>query len=299
MTEEGRRLTRRDFIKTSGTVALGAAMGLPALAQEITEEAVKSRVALIRHPEVVGKDGEINGEIIRQMMDQAMTTLFGKDDVTACWKDILGPKDIVGIKTNVWRYLRTPIELENAVAERAMEVGISENNIDVDDRGVLQNHLFEQATSLINMRPMRTHAWSGVGSLIKNYIMFVPYPQNYHGNSCAYLGAVWTVPLTKDKTRLNVLVMLTPQFNTAGPHHFDKEFTWNYGGLLVSTDPVAADTVGLKIIQAKRQAYFGDDSEIKPSAHHIAFADTKYNLGTSDMNKIDLIKLGWDEDILI
>jgi hypothetical protein len=164
---------------------------------------------------------------------------------------------------------------------------------------VIGDPIFEEATALINTRPMRTHAWSGVGSLIKNYIMFVPYPQNYHGNSCAYLGAVWTVPLTKNKTRLNILVMLTPQFNTAGPHHFDSEFTWNYGGLLVSTDPVAADTLGLKILQAKRQLYYGEDNPIKPAAHHIAFADTKYNLGTSDMNKIDLIRLGWEEDVLI
>lgn len=299
MSDDSRFFTRRDFIKTTGVVALGAAAGLPALAQESVEPAAKSKVVLIRHPEVVGADGKVNGEIINQMLDQAVTTLFGNDDPAACWKQIIKPTDTVGIKTNMWRYLATPPELEQALKARVMLAGVPENRISIDDRGVLDNPIFKEATALINTRPMRTHAWSGVGSLIKNYIMFVPYPQNYHDNSCAHLGAVWTVPMSKDKTRLNVLVMLTPQFNTAGPHHFDKTYIWNYGGLIVSADPVAADTIGLQIIQAKRQAFYGEDNPIKPSAHHIAFADTKYNLGTSDLNKIDLIRLGWDKDILI
>jgi hypothetical protein len=126
MSGDTKQLTRRDFIKTTGAVALGAAIGLPALAQETTEEVVKSKVVLVRNPEVVGAEGKINGEIIQQMMDQAMTELFGKDDPVACWKDIIGPNDIVGIKTNVWRYLRTPPELEQAITKRVMEVGVPE-----------------------------------------------------------------------------------------------------------------------------------------------------------------------------
>jgi hypothetical protein len=299
MLDDNSKLTRRDFIKTTGTVALGAAVGLPAMAQETTEEVVKSKVVLVRNPDAVGKEGKLNGEILHQMMDEAVTTLFGNEDPIACWKQIIKPEDIVGIKSNVWRYLPTPADLEQYLKKRVMDAGVPDKNIDIDDRGVLDKPIFKEATALLNIRPMRTHAWSGVGSLIKNYIMFVPYPQNYHGNSCAYLGAVWTIPATVGRTRLNVLVMLTPQFHTAGPHHYDDVYTWTYGGLLVSTDPVAADTIGLKILQAQRKLYFGEDKPLKPVAHHIAFADTKYNLGTSDMNKIDLIRLGWDEGILI
>lgn len=299
MSDNKSKLTRRDFIKTTGAVALGAAMGLPAMAQETTEESVKSKVVLIRNAEAVDEEGKINGEVVRQMMDEAMTTLFGDEDPMACWKRVIKPDDIVGIKSNCWRYLPTPPELEQYLKKRVMEAGVPEKNVDIDDWEVLKNPVFQDATALINTRPMRTHAWAGVGSLIKNYIMFVPYPQNYHGNSCAYLGAVWTVPATLGRTRLNVLVMMTPQFHTAGPHHFDEEYIWTYGGLLVSTDPVAADTIGLKIIQARRKLYFGEDKPLKPVAHHIAFADTKYNLGNSDTNKIDLIRLGWDEGVLI
>lgn len=299
MTESSKTFTRRDFLKTTGCAAIGVAVGLPALAQETAETAAASKAVLVRHPDVINAAGAVDADIIAKMLDDAVTTLFGKDDPVACWKEIIRPDDIVGIKTNVWPYLRTPPELERAIAKRVTEAGVPGKNISIDDRGVLSNPLFKNSTALINSRPMRTHAWSGVGSLIKNYIMFVPYPQNYHGNSCANLGAIWTLPICKDKTRLNILVMLTPLFYGVGAHHFDTTYVWGYKGLIVSTDPVAADTVGLRIFQAKRAAYFGEDKPIKPSAHHIAIAGSKYNLGTGDLNKIELIKLGWQEDILI
>jgi hypothetical protein len=67
----------------------------------------------------------------------------------------------------------------------------------------------------------------------------------------------------------------------------------------VGTDPVALDAVGLRIFQAKRLAHFEEERPFKPPAHHIAFADTKHKIGTSDMRKIELVKLGWKEGILI
>ncbi|UCD94351.1 MAG: hypothetical protein JSU69_11415, partial [Candidatus Zixiibacteriota bacterium] len=89
------------------------------------------------------------------------------------------------------------------------------------------------------------------------------------------------------------------QFYSVGPHHFDTTYVWSYNGLLVGTDPVALDSIGLSIFQAKRRVFFGKEKPIKPSAHHIAFADKKYGLGTSDPEKIELIRLGWKDDILI
>ena len=171
-------------------------------------------------------------------------------------------------------------------------------SIALGDRDVRSNDIFRRSTALINSRPMRTHAWSGVGSLIKNYIMF-DNPEDYHPDACASLAKVWDLPITRGKTRLNVLVMLTPQFHNIGPHHFDEEYTWPYGGLIVSTDPVAADAIGLRIIQQKRRLAFGEDRPLQPTAHHIALADTEYGLGNAGMDKIELVRLGWQDDSLI
>jgi hypothetical protein len=149
------------------------------------------------------------------------------------------------------------------------------------------------------MRPMRTHHWSGLGTLLKNYIMFVPSPWAYHGNACESLGSIWNKPEIKGKTRLNVLVMLTPQFHGIGPHHFSKTYVWSYGGLIVSADPVAADATGARIIQAKRNFFFGEERPISPPPRHIEAADATYGVGNSRPERIELVKLGWDQDILI
>jgi hypothetical protein len=146
---------------------------------------------------------------------------------------------------------------------------------------------------------MRTHHWSGLGTLLKNYIMFVPNPSRYHDNACERLGAIWHLPHVKGKTRLNVLVMITPLFHGMGPHHFSRQHTWPYCGLIVSKDPVAADATGARIIQAKRYAFFGEEKPGSPPPRHIGAADTRFKLGNSRPERIELVRLGWEEDILL
>jgi hypothetical protein len=121
----------------------------------------------------------------------------------------------------------------------------------------------------------------------------------YHGNACERLGAVWSELQLKEKTRLNILVMLTPLFHGVGPHHFSRSYTWPYCGLIVSRDPVAADAVGARIIQAKRTEFFGSDRPISPPPRHIEAADTQFGLGNCHPDRIELVRLGWEKDSLI
>jgi hypothetical protein len=129
--------------------------------------------------------------------------------------------------------------------------------------------------------------------------MFVPEPSAYHGNYCADLAKLWRLPVVQDKTRLNILVVLTPLFHGIGAHHFDSAYTWPYKGILVGRDPVALDALGVRLLQAKRHAYFGKDKPMKPTPHHVMLSDTRHGLGTSDPGKIELIRIGWEKDILI
>jgi hypothetical protein len=291
-------LTRRDFMRGVGGALVGMTMGAPKPAfGSVTQEGM-SRVVLIRNQDVVAGYGEFDGDLIQQMLDEAMVALFGLDQPADCWAHIIQPDDVVGVKTNVWGYLPTPPEVEQAIIRGVTEAGVPEDNIATGDRNVRRNETFQRSTALINTRPMRTHAWSGVGSLIKNYIMF-DNPPDYHDDACASLAKLWDLPITRGKTRLNVLVMLTPQFHNIGPHHFDTSYIWTYGGLIVSTDPVAADAIGLRIIQQKRRLSFGEDRPLQPTAHHIALADTQYRLGNASMDRIELVRLGWQEESLI
>jgi len=298
MTQERSNLTRRDFMKGVGSAALGIAAVRPATASAHAVQGDSSRVVLIRHPGVARGVRDTDGALVQQMLDDALVALLQNDDPAECWRRIVRPDDVVGIKTNGWRYLPTPPEVEQAIRRGVSRAGVPDANVAMGDQGISRNEIFRRSTALINTRPMRTHSWSGVGSLLKNYITF-SNPPDYHADACASLAELWDLPITRGKTRLNVLVMLTPQFHNIGPHHFDPSYTWPYGGLIVSTDPVAADAVGLQIIQRKRRLVFGEERPLQPTAHHIALADTQYHLGNADMSKIELVRVGWGEDSLI
>ncbi len=285
--------TRRDFMKGSTYAVLGTALGVP------FQSAEKSRVVLIRNADVMDAKSKIREEVVLEMLDEAVKTLFQTNTAQQGFNKIIKPSDIVGIKTNFWTYLPTPKEVENSIKKRVLDAGVSESNISIDDHGVRGNPVFQKATAMINARPLRTHYLAGISGCMKNMIMFSERPSAWHPNSCADLGLLLNLPQVKNKVRLHVLCVLTPQFHGRGVHHFNRRYVWAYKGLIVGTDPVAVDSTGLQLIMAKRREKLGKAKEIPPVPKHIKTADVKHGLGNSDPNKIDLIKIGWTDDILI
>ena len=79
----------------------------------------------------------------------------------------------------------------------------------------------------------------------------------------------------------------------------DPRYLWDYKGLIASTDPVAADAVGLQIITAKRKALRGEDWPLSPPPLCVQMADEKFGLGTSRMSEIELVRAGWTAQALI
>ena len=286
-------IVRRDFLKDSAVVVAGAAIGLPKGQSE------KSRVVLIRHQDAVQAGSQFNAELIQQMLDEAVMALLDKDDAVEAFSSLIKPGEIVGIKSNVWSYLPTPAELEQAIKRRVMDAGVREEDIAIDDHNVKQNPVFQNSTSLINVRPLRTHYLSGVSGVIKNYIMFNDSQSALHPNSCEDLATTFNLPMVKGKTRLNILSCLTPQFHGRGPHHFSRRYVWDYKGLLVSRDPVAVDAIALELLKAKRREVLGPGRELPPVPIHIEAADKKHGIGTSNLNNIELVKLGWEDGVIL
>ncbi len=291
--------TRRDFLKNAAATAGAGALYLASPEDLAPQAGVKSRVVLIRNRGLLDAAGSPRKEVMRQMLDEAVASLMNEKDPLKAWQRLFKPSDAVGIKTNEWNYLRTPLELETAIRARIMDAGVRTSNIGITDRDVRGDDVFGRTTALVNVRPMRTHHWAGVGSLIKNYIVFSRLPFTYHGDSCADLAKIWEFPEVKGKTRLNILVMFTPLFHGTGPHHFNRKYVWSYQGLLVGTDPVAVDSTGVRILLAKRREFFREERPLNPPPKHVFLADTRHHLGTADPNKIDLVRLGWKEGSLI
>ncbi len=292
-------ITRRDFLKIAAITPFAGAITPGFKGAVRTAPADKVKVVLVRDKDALDSSGKHNPEVIQKMLDDAISTLLNEKNPVDAWRKIVKPSDTVGIKTNVWRYIPTGEAVEQALKRRVMDAGVPEERIGIDDRGVLRNPLFLNATVLINARPARTHHWSGMGGCIKNMIMFLPNPSAYHGDSCADLATIWSLPPVKGKTKLNVLLLLTPLFHGIGPHHYSQEYAWPYRGILVSQDPVAVDAIGVRVLQAKRLQHFGEERPLQPPAHHIIYADTRHHLGVSQPDRIDLIRLGFEEDILI
>ena len=294
---EEKIITRRDFLRVTAGAAMAATVGSGVLEEARAEPT--ARVVLIRNAEVLGRQDKVQGEILQSMLDEAVKNLLGSNEPMEAWKRLFKSSDVVGVKSNEWNRLPTPKELEKAIKRRLLNAGVAEKNISIADRGILNDPVFLNASALVNVRPLRTHHWSGVGTCLKNYIQFVPDPWSYHNEGCSPLGKIWNYPVVKDKTRLNILSVLTPQFYGRGAHFFDKRYVWPYKGLIVGTDPVAVDAVGAHLLQVKRVGFFGEDRALDVPPIHIVAADKKYHLGVSDLSRIQLIKLGWMEEVLI
>ncbi|MEE9218220.1 MAG: DUF362 domain-containing protein [Acidobacteriota bacterium] len=315
MQDSHKRWTRREFLRSAGSLALlgpagasifcseqppgGAGVALGESLEKRVSARHSARVVLVRDKDVLDGGRRPRPDVIARMLDAGVGELLGESRPEAAWARLVQPEDVVGIKSNEWRFLPTPRELEHAIRQRVLSAGVASDRIGIDDRGALRNPVFHKATALINVRPMRTHHWAGVGGCIKNHIMFSPDPSSWHPDACASLAGLWDLPLVKGKTRLNVLAMLTPLFHGKGPHHFLARYTWEYGGLIVGTDPVAVDATGLRILEAKRREYFGNDQPFTVSPKHIRMAEDKYRLGVADPARIEVLKLGWTERMLI
>ncbi len=292
--DRGREITRRRFVTTVSTAAVAAAIS-PALAA--SGDAGRARVVLVRDENALDEAGKPRADVVQRMLDRGMCELLETKEPVEAWKRVVGTSRTVGIKTNVWKNLPTGAEVEAALERRIVEAGIPKAGVRIDDRGARET--LTRCDVLVNARPLRTHHWAGIGSCLKNPIMFAPEPSFYHPDLCADLGSLWSLPAIHGKVKLNVLVVLTPQFLTRGPNHFDARYVWPYRGILLSTDPVAVDTVGVRLLDAKRKLALEEERPLTQLAHHVRIAGEKYKLGVSDPSRIDLIKLGWDKDLLI
>ena len=297
MKEAKHVFTRRDFLRSTAFTAAATVVGTHVIAEGNPRSEKRSTVVLVRHPDSLNENHRPNAQVIQHMLDEGVKTLLGIDDTVEAWRQLIRPNDLVGIKSNVWTYLPTPKEVEGALWRRLIDSGVPENRIRMDDRGARRR--LADCTRLINVRPLRTHHWAGIGGCLKNYIMFVSLPFRYHPNACANLGRIWTLPIVKNKTSLNVLVVLRPLFHGRGSHHYNPKYVWDYKGLLISSDPVAVDAIGVRLLSAKRRDYFGEDTSFPKLTHHVAYAEAKHNVGVSDPRRIDLIKIGWTNGILI
>jgi hypothetical protein len=290
MDEKHTTITRRDFVRGSVAAALG--VSVPAKAWE-QSTGRSSTVVLVRNEKVLGAGNEVNVQVLRQMLGQTVLQVTGTKSEKEAWRSLANPEEIVGLVPTP-HLNPTHRELIEAVRSALVEAGIPQNHIRMATGG---EDDAKACSALIALPALKAHWLTGIGTVLKNYILFSGQPSRYHDANNSKLGEIWNMPHVKGKTRLVLVDALRPLCDK-GPQP-DPRYMWNYGGLIAGKDPVAVETVSLKIITEKRRALRGEPWPLSPPPLCVVAADQKYGLGTSNLSEIRIDRLGWSQDSLV
>jgi hypothetical protein len=287
-------LTRRDFIRGSVGATLTASLLWVPWPRGSAQATRSSLVTVVRDKKVMNTELNVDAKILQTMLDQTVLRVTEKTDLQAAWAALVKPDDIVGLVPTP-HLNPTHEELIEAVkVSLTQTAGIPEKNIIMAQGGKRRPG---KCTALISMPALKGHWLTGIGTVIKNYIMYSGRPSNYHYEDSAKLGEIWGIPEVKGKTRLVLVDALHPLCDK-GPQA-DPRYKWAYNGLIAGTDPVAVETVCLKVITEKRRALRGEPWPISPPPICVEAADKVYGLGTSKMEEIKIAHVGWEEDLLL
>jgi len=289
---EFRHLTRRDFMRDGalGALALGAGIALP---RHASAADAKSLVAIVRDERVQSDQNTVDPAALKKMLDETVKIATGESTGAAGWKKLVKPDDVVGlVSTN--HLNKTHPEVVEAVREALLAAGVPADNVRAVQGKTAEA---ETCTALIALPALKAHWFTGIGTVLKNYITFSGKASTYHNAGSVNLGEIWLLPVVKGKTRLVIVDALRPLF-AQGPQ-VNPQYLWNYNGLIAGADPIAVETLALRIIQAKRHAFRNEPWELTPPPLCVAAADEKFHLGTSDPAKIDIKTAGWEKDLLV
>ncbi len=289
--------TRRDFMR--GTLGAAIAPAVLGQAADPARAALPARpgrsavVTIVRDRDVLGPSHDVNRAILRRMIGDAVMRQTGAPSPRAAWQSLFKPADVVGLVPTA-HLNPTHGEVVDAVRDALADAGVPA------DRVREANHGAEQAracTALVALPALKAHWLTGLGTVLKNYILYSENPSRYHGERNANLGEIWLLPGVKGKTRLVLVDALRPLCDK-GPQ-VDPRYLWDYKGVIVGTDPVAVETIGLQIITEKRRVLRGEPWPLSPPPLSVAAADERYGLGTSRLSEIKVQKAGWAEEALV
>lgn len=158
-----------------------------------------------------------------------------------------------------------------------------------DRRSHLTNIVTRMVTRLINVPVLKDHNVTGITAALKNVAFgVVNNTARFHplGGDPA-VADIWAMPQVGAKVVVTLLEALRAQFDQ-GPVG-NANFSWNPARLFLSVDPVALDTVALRVIEEKRAAEgLPPITGSHRPAKHILTAASR-GLGVGEWSKIDLV----------
>jgi len=307
-------MTRRGFL-AAATLAVASARGVRLRAQ--TPDPPPPPDVVQVSSEFVVRGRRIHQAVLPEMLDEALRQVTGRPAAAEAWRSLLRTDDVIGLKCNrsAAAGLGTGDAFASAVISSllaagfdrrqivAIEVGdaiYKENDVARPARGWLStpssfasgtDHLsavLDQVTAIVNIPFLKTHNIAGITCCLKNLSHgLIKHPARYHESHCSpYIADIVALPRIREKLRLNLVNALRVVFDQ-GPEARD-DFTWDAGILLASRDPLAADTVGLDIINSEREILgLGAVDAVERRTVHLEAAAER-GLGKGDLHDIEL-----------
>jgi hypothetical protein len=308
------------------TAALAA--GYPAIAafaheagSKVSKTAAKSasRVVHAVSPYACSTQ-QVEKSIVRDLMEEALRALTGEAHSPDAWHRLLREDDQILIKCNqsgrerigttptlIDELLRSLVsagfDLGKISVLEARPIGLVQKTVSPDLRwqekvvqfGQSGSDTFvaalDRATAIINVPFLKTHQMAVMTGCLKNLSHgLIRHPSRFHSNGCdPAIGEIVASEAIRSKLRVNVVNALRVVFDK-GPEAGLRQIH-PAGGLLLSTDPVAADAIGFGILNNVRSLHQMDPiiggAGLPPQ---IATA-SRLGVGQHDVSKIELLDL--------
>ncbi len=311
--------TRRQFLAgaIAGTACLYA---WPAAA--ITESKTRqSRVALLENPRIMTNMGILKRALI-ETFEEGLCIALRQPSAQAAWQSILRKNDKILLKCNradaerigtSGMFAEVLIESLMAAGFEPAQITLMEATVSakwadqlakpafgwteqVYDFGSGKEQLIraaEDATAIINVPFLKAHRIAGMTGSLKNLSHgLIRRPALYHANQCCpFIPDIVAMPVIRRKVRLNIINALRIVYDTRPDAARDPVDIAS--ALVISTDPVAADTIGQTVLDAMRIEKALKPVSTEPGLvlqHRLA---AEKGLGINNPEYIELVRPTW------
>lgn len=155
----------------------------------------------------------------------------------------------------------------------------------------LSRILTDICTAMINVPVIKPHPLAGITGALKNHYGSIDNPASFHSGACTNPGIpeITAIPAIRSKERLVICNALQSLYK--GGISWKPENAWAYGGIILGTDPVAVDSICLKILNEKRLV--SNKNKIDKRARHILLSE-QIGSGIANQDIIDLVEINME-----
>ncbi|MCC7491248.1 MAG: DUF362 domain-containing protein [Fimbriimonadaceae bacterium] len=291
---------RRTFVGASAALAAGL------LTRRASAQAPRAKVVVVRCPRAIDEQDSADAGAVQAMLERGVTALAGASTAAAAWPALVRSTDRVAlVDAGTWLYnvpavyaavaagllAAKPARLSlavcrltnnNAAYMALLRAALEARQVPLEllDTGLytLPCKFGDAGFTLLAAVPtLKAHPIAGVSGAVKHYATLTAGRiADYHPNGMETCGEVLAKEFGGHR-HLTIIDGLRWGNARKGPSFYRKV-------LLLSTDPVAADAVALKLFLEN-----GAPLNNIPPERHIQLADTKYQAGCADLDRIEVV----------